>query len=295
VPMKVEQTSRNGLPAVLLTHASGSSALIYIYAAHLASWVCGGAERLFVSSTAEYGGGKAIRGGVPVCWPQFAGRGALPKHGFVRTSDKWRVLRTSTEPYPCVVLELVDDDETRRLFPQPFKLQYSVTLDGPSSISMALSVLNTGTEPLSFTAALHTYFRVADVRGVSLHGLGGLRYEDNTRANAVETQPEGPLSIAGEVDRVYLDAPAEAHIVDGASAIKVLKLGFPDAVLWNIGERAAGGIKDLAPGEWQHYLCYEAGAVAKPATVPASASWTGGQTFSCVDACDALGKLSLGK
>ena len=162
--MKVEQTSRNGLPAVLLTHASGSSALIYIYAAHLASWVCGGAERLFVSSTAEYGGGKAIRGGVPVCWPQFAGRGALPKHGFVRTSDKWRVLRTSTEPYPCVVLELVDDDETRRLFPQPFKLQYSVTLDGPSSISMALSVLNTGTEPLSFTAALHTYFRVADVQ-----------------------------------------------------------------------------------------------------------------------------------
>ena len=238
--MKVEQTSRNGLPAVLLTHASGSSALIYIYAAHLASWVCGGAERLFVSSTAEYGGGKAIRGGVPVCWPQFAGRGALPKHGFVRTSDKWRVLRTSTEPYPCVVLELVDDDETRRLFPQPFKLQYSVTLDGPSSISMALSVLNTGTEPLSFTAALHTYFRVADVRGVSLHGLGGLRYEDNTRANAVETQPEGPLSIAGEVPP-YAAAAATTAAATAAAAAAAAAIAATTAAATAAAAVPAGG------------------------------------------------------
>ena len=61
-------------------------------------------------------------------------------------------------------------------------------------------------------------------------------------------------------------------------------------------EARRGRLDPAALAEYrQHYICYEAGAVAKPATVPASASWTGGQTLSCVDACDALGKLSLGK
>jgi glucose-6-phosphate 1-epimerase len=170
--MRAESTQSNGLPAVLLTHSSGASALIYVYAAHLASWKCGGEEQLYVSSAAEYGGGKAIRGGVPICWPQFAGRGPFPKHGFVRNSEKWRVLRTSTDPFPCVVLELCDDEETRAVFPPAFKLQYSVSLDGPNSVSTALAVINTGPEPLQFTTALHTYFKVSDVGGVAIHGLG---------------------------------------------------------------------------------------------------------------------------
>ena len=58
------------LPCVKLTHPSGASALVYIYAAHLASWrTASGGEQLFVSSASAYGGGKAIRGGVPICWP----------------------------------------------------------------------------------------------------------------------------------------------------------------------------------------------------------------------------------
>ena len=97
----VATTKENGLDAVKLTHSSGASALVYVYGAHLASWqTSGGEEQLFVSSTAEYGGGKAIRGGVPICWPQFADRGSGPKHGVCRASAEWTVVRTSTEPYP---------------------------------------------------------------------------------------------------------------------------------------------------------------------------------------------------
>lgn len=59
-----------------------------------------------MSSATNYGAGKAMRGGVPICWPQFAGRGPYQKHGFARNSDKWTVLRTSEAPYPSVVLEL---------------------------------------------------------------------------------------------------------------------------------------------------------------------------------------------
>ena len=99
----VATTKENGLDAVKLTHSSGASALVYVYGAHLASWqTSDGEEQLFVSSTAEYGGGKAIRGGVPICWPQFADRGSGPKHGVCRASAEWTVVRTPTEPYPCV-------------------------------------------------------------------------------------------------------------------------------------------------------------------------------------------------
>ena len=232
------------------------------------------------------------------------------------------MLRTSTDPFPCVVFELSDDEESRTLFPSPFKLQYSVSLDGPDSVSTALSVLNTGAEPLKFTTALHTYFAVSDVGSVELHGLGGVKYEDNANGNAegarsiarrtglacprwessrppralasaharrlplAGVQPEGSLTFAGEFDRVYLGAPAEAYIVDGARALKVAKRGFPDAVVWNIGGEKAGNINDMGPGEWQRYVCYEAALIGKPAEVAPGASWIAGQTFTCLDAKD---------
>ena len=85
-----------------------------------------------------------------MCWPQFADRGEYPKHGFCRNSDKWYVVRTSTEPYPCVVLGLKEDDATLKAFPFKFELRYAVTLDGPDSVSMALTVINTGEEELPF-------------------------------------------------------------------------------------------------------------------------------------------------
>lgn len=76
--MSVEEITLNGLPAVKLTAAT-SSVTVYKYAAHVASWITEGRENLFVSSKTAYGGGKAIRGGVPICWPQFAARGEYQK------------------------------------------------------------------------------------------------------------------------------------------------------------------------------------------------------------------------
>jgi len=267
---------------VSLAHPSGATALVFVYAAHLSSWKVGGQEQLFVSSKAEYGGGKAIRGGVPVCWPQFADRGPFGKHGFCRNSDKWKVVRTSTEPYPCVVLGLTDDEATRAAFPFSFELRYSVTLDGPDSVSVSMTVINTGEETLEFTTALHTYFKVPSVGKVRLLGLQGLTYEDSTKKGEKAEQQEEELAIVGEVDRVYLNTPAEAFIVDQDSetATRILKMGFPDAVVWNIGAARAGGLKDLGDGEWEDYVCYEAAAIAKPVKLAPKSSWTAGQTFS---------------
>mmetsp|Transcript_382 Transcript_382/g.693 ORF Transcript_382/g.693 Transcript_382/m.693 type:complete len:290 (-) Transcript_382:349-1218(-) len=277
---------KDGLDVCVLSHPSGATAEVYIYAAHLTSWcTADGGEQLFVSTTAEYGGGKAIRGGVPVCWPQFADRGLYKKHGFCRNSDKWTVLRTSTEPFPCVVLELKDDEQTRAAFPfGGWTLTYAVTLDSPTSITTSMSVLNQGEQPLEFTMALHTYFRCASASSVLVKGLQGLTFEDSTKGGERAVQEEDGLPISGEVDRVYIDAPSKTWIIEGERAVQVLKMGLPDAVVWNIGPARAAELKDL--DDWTKYVCVEAAAINKPIKVAAGQSWSAGQTFTQMASSD---------
>ena len=91
---------------------------------------------------------------------------------------------------------------------------------------------------------------------------------------------------ADQLERMNLGAPSEAYVIDGTCAIKVLKMGLPDAVVWNIGEAKAGGLKDRGAGEWKQYVCLEAAAIGKPVKVEPKASWAAGQTFTAMAAAD---------
>ena len=278
----VEQVTLNGLSAVKLSHG-GASAVVYVYGAHVASWKTGdGHENLFVSSASEYGGGKAVRGGIPVCWPQFAAKGPYQKHGFCRNSAEWTVVRTSLEPYPCVVLGLSDSESTRAVWPFPFTLRYSVTLDGESSLSTSLTVMNTGGELVEFTGALHTYFTCDAVSKATIIGLNGVSYDDSVLGSTGVVEESVAVPFTGEVDRIYYATPNTLYVDSGQRAVKVLKMGFPDAVVWNIGEAKASSLKDLGPGESSRYVCLEAAAIGKPIKLPPSASWAAGQTFTAV-------------
>ena len=161
-------TGRGELPVATLTHPSGATAEVYLHGAHVTSWrPADGVERLFVSSASRYAAGKAIRGGIPVCFPQFSGRGPLPNHGFARTSSDWQVESTSSDGpggEVCLVLRLSDSAETRALWPHAFELRYTVTLRD-ASLSTDVQLRNAGGEPLEFTAALHTYLATPQVEG----------------------------------------------------------------------------------------------------------------------------------
>ena len=132
---------RGELPVATLTHPSGATAEVYLHGAHVTSWIpADGVERLFVSSASLYAAGKAIRGGIPVCFPQFSGRGPLPNHGFARTSSGWQVESTSSDGpggEVCLVLSLIDSDATRAVWPHAFELRYTVTLRD-ASLSLSL-------------------------------------------------------------------------------------------------------------------------------------------------------------
>lgn len=122
--MAAAQAGMNGQPCVVASAEDGSHVCIYLLGATLTEYCSepGAPNLLHVSTKAIYDGKKAIRGGIPIVFPQF-GPGKLPQHGFARTS-MWNV--ESVEGGK-VHLSLRDSEETRAVWPFAFRLDYRVS------------------------------------------------------------------------------------------------------------------------------------------------------------------------
>jgi glucose-6-phosphate 1-epimerase len=255
---------------ISLSHAD-ASAMLAIQGAHLFSWrPAPDDEVMFVSALAQRRAGVAIRGGVPVIFPQFADLGPLPKHGFARTID-WAVVDRGPS---SVTLRLDDTATTRALWPHAFSIELSAALD--DRLSIALAVRNRGDAPFEFTAALHTYFRVGDIATTRIGGLDGLRYRDKvTGRDGLERSPE--LGFAGETDRVYLDAPSRLELRDPTlgRVTTIETRGFGDAVVWNPWIERSRDFKDLAPDDYRRFVCIEPAVIGRPVTLAPDEQWLG--------------------
>ncbi len=264
-----------------LTSAAGASLEIHDHGAHITSWrATDGIERLFLSQRAEFRPDAAIRGGVPIIFPQFAGLGPFPKHGFARTAQ-WQRVTAPNAALDSALFRLQDSEATRSVWPQSFVAEYRVAL-GQDSLSMTLSIHNTGTQPYSFTAALHTYLRVQDIAEVSIAGLQGLTYSDSAAGSVSVVERAINVRIAGEVDRIYfatstsMGAPIQVCEL-GQRTIVCTAEGFADAVIWNPGADKGAALSDLEPQGYRHMLCVEAAAIGQPVVLPPQASWSGTQ------------------
>lgn len=269
-----------GLQKLTLQAADGACADIYAQGAHVTSWrPAGGDEQLFLSAKTEYRHGAAIRGGVPIIFPQFAGFGSLPKHGFARTAQ-WRYMEMTTGARATAVFCLQDDAATRALWPHGFVGEYAVSIEA-RNLTMNFSVRNAGLDSLSFTAALHTYLKVANVEDVSLQGLQGLRYLDTTVKPAIERiEPYREMHVRGEVDRIYFDAARPVEVREGSRCVHIAAKGFKDVVIWNPGKERGAALADLEAGGYRSMLCVEAATVEKPIVLAPNESWSGSQTLS---------------
>ena len=207
----------------------------------------------------------------------------------------WRVLRSEpravrlTDPLDRPLFAQQGEAATRAAWPFDFDLRYSITLDGPMSLSTSITVSNPSTaSPIEFSGALHTYFACAASGEVRVHGLEGVAYENSAAGGVMETQPaDEMLAFRGETDRIYHATPAELtlmHVGKPDRHLRLLKMGFPDAVCWNIGGEKAPSLKDMAAGEWERYVCVEAAIVNKPVKLPPQGSYYAGQTFSAAAA-----------
>jgi glucose-6-phosphate 1-epimerase len=230
-------------------------------------------DLLFVSEKAYYEDGKAIKGGIPVCWPWFGadpddlGR---PAHGFVR-NRQWEVTGSESLANGAtkVVLAMVDGDQTREIWPHPFKLSIEITVG--DSLKVALVTHNSGDESIIISQALHTYFYVGDISKVQVLGLDGIDYIDKVDEFAEKTQ-SGPVTINGEVDRIYKGVTGEL-VIDDASLgrrIRIASRGCSTAVVWNPWSEIAASMGDLDDDDYKKMICVEA-ANAGPETVEIAA------------------------
>jgi glucose-6-phosphate 1-epimerase len=268
-----------GQPAISLRAPGGAAAVVLLHGAQVVSWQpAGSGERLFLSERSRFGAGEAVRGGVPVIFPQFSERGTLPRHGFVRTRA-WTPTRAEAGADDALaVLQLTDDEDTRALWPHAFALELTVCLRG-ERLDVELEVTNTGEEPFDFMAALHTYLRVAEVEAARLTGLSGCSYEDSvTRMTRVDAADA--VRIGAEVDRIYFDVGTPLVLSGERQRLRVEAANFPDVVVWNPWQEKAAAMTDLAPGDFRRFLCVEAALIGRPVQLAAGEQWWGRQTLT---------------
>lgn len=226
------------------------------HGAHLLSWRTSGIERLWMSPVSKCGEATALRGGVPVLFPQFGTFGHLPKHGFARTSE-WRTLPTQSTPGEArLAFELHDSAHTRSVWPHPFRATVDVTATD-RDLTIGLTVTNLDEYDARFTAGLHTYFAIADPQAW-VGGLGGRKaWNGEDTADPVFDQPLGEHLLAVEErDAVVQDCLDPVFLHDAVLGdLAITADGFPDRVVWNPGPGQR--LPDVPPGLEAGFVCIE--------------------------------------
>ena len=274
----IKPTEVLGQPAMRLRAPDGAEATVLLHGAHLVSWIpAGDQERLYLSPSAMAGPGQAVRGGIPVVFPQFSQQGPLPRHGFAR-DRAWQWLEGVERGGAVIgVLRLVDDEATRARWPHRFEAELSFSLSG-LQLDVELAISNTGDTRFDFSAALHTYLRVDDVRRAKLAGLYGVRYQDKL-TGAEQPQEMDPFSFVGEIDRIYFDAEAPLALSTGMGRMRIAQEGFADVVVWNPGPHKAAVMADMPADDWLRMLCVEAATIGTPVILAPGQEWVARQRF----------------
>lgn len=256
----VVTTGEAGLPMVRITTLQ-ANADIYLHGGQITSWRPAGHEEvLFLSRHSRWEQGRAIRGGIPICFPWFRSKADNPKapaHGFARTRPWDLSIIAQEEEAVAVTFNLESDESTRHWWPYSFSAMLRITVG--ARLTVTLFVDNLGTEPFTFEEALHTYFRVGDVRQAHIEGFGRAFYLDNTDGNR-EKSGGDLVSLSGPTDSAYLSTEAPITIVDPVlrRRLRTEKVGSRSTVVWNPWEQAAAQLSDLGDDEWPSMLCVEA-------------------------------------
>ncbi len=212
---------------------------------------------LWLSEKSHFETGKAIRGGIPLCWPWFGAHpedDTLPQHGFARTALFEFV--SSDEPDENtseIILKLTSSDKTFALWPYQFELLVQITVG--RELRIALTSRNCGTEPFSISSALHSYFAVSDISQVSVQGLERRAYWDKLTGETSIQQ--GLLRVNEEVDRVYQNTGNTLLLVDKERTIQIVSKGSASAVVWNPWKEKTKGMADMEEAGYKRMLCVE--------------------------------------
>ncbi|XP_048132373.1 putative glucose-6-phosphate 1-epimerase isoform X3 [Rhodamnia argentea] len=237
---------RNGIDQVVLQNSRGASARVSLHGGQVLSWKTDhGEELLFISSKAIFKPPTPVRGGIPICFPQFGKRGSLEQHGFARNK-----------------IWVMDD--------HPPPLQPSDS-SGKSFIDLLLKPSEDD-------------LRIWPHGEVRIEGLETLDYLDNLCEKKRFTEQGDALTFESEVDRVYLGSSDTVAIFDHERkrTFLIQKEGLPDVVVWNPWEKKSKSMTDFGDEEYRQMLCVDGAAIEKPITLKPGEEWTGRLELSYV-------------
>ena len=262
---------QGGIPCIKICNQH-ASVLISLQGAQILSWIPKGEEEvIWLSKDASFAPGKSIRGGIPICWPWFGphnnvvkdANNKFPAHGFARTSY-WQILDTETlvDGNTRISFALTHEAENADMWPVQTTVQSQITIG--KKLEIELLTHNNGSEPISISQALHTYFKVRDVSKIMLHGLDDTDYLDKTD-DFKRTVQHGPVTIEKEVDRIYLDTTNVCVLEDKLlnRNIIIIKCGSHSTVVWNPWQEVAEKMGDLGIDGYKEMLCVESGNVSE--------------------------------
>lgn len=263
---------KGNIPVVEI-HNKQASAVISLQGTHLLSWRPDHKDDvIWLSEEAKFSTGKSVRGGIPVCWPWFGAHESnesYPAHGFARTV-LWQVTKTQqisageTQITFTLDTSQITDNASHKniqqMWPYATVVKYCLTIG--KSLTLELTTVNHSSQSVIVGQALHTYFKVDDVRHTTINGLQGKDYLDKVDKFKRKTQ-SGPICIHTEVDRVYLQTADDIIIDDNKRKIIIKKQGSHSTVVWNPWKAAAAKMGDLGPDGYLEMLCVESANAAE--------------------------------
>lgn len=206
-------------------------------------------EVLYLSPEAVMKEGKAMRGGVPICWPWFNAHPTnpeMPSHGIARTRF-WKLVSASENDQGVEMgFEMTDGIWNAAL-----------TLKIGEALEVILETRNPNEIPIVVSGALHPYFAVSDIEQVRIVNLEGADYLD-TVGEPIQRKQKGDLTFKSEVDSIY-DSSNSVLLVDDLSGRTLLieKNGSPSTVIWNPWAEKSAALGDLPDDAYQKFCCIE--------------------------------------
>jgi len=213
---------------------------------------------IWLSEKAIFNQGKAIRGGIPVCWPWFGAHSndaSQPAHGFVRTQN-WELLTINNLENGSTDIQLNFPYQASPVWKHQYEL--SLQILAGETLELSLQTRNTGSESFSITEALHTYFQISDIQFVDVTGLDSLDYLDKVQDYQQFSQ-QGAVAVEEEIDRIYINHSGDCVIDDSKwqRRIHISKQNSLSTVVWNPGEQKSHDMADMNSDGYKNMLCVE--------------------------------------
>lgn len=257
---KINFTENKGL-VKLSAHTKFSKLECYLHGAHITSFIINNAEELlWLSPMAIFAKEKAIRGGIPICWPWFGkhpSNSTLQQHGFARNCIfDVKVTKELENGDLQIVLSLTANEATLKVWPYHFCLELRITAG--LSLSVELVTRNLDNKVFSITEAIHSYFNVSDISNISLNGLQGTPYYDQL-VDKDFLQTDLNCTFTSETDRIY-QAPGNDILLlqNNAPKIRIEQEQGDAVVVWNPWIDKSKSMSDFPDAGYKNMLCVEA-------------------------------------